>query len=148
VIGMTTDTTAAAAPGAAEELAGRIFSTLPPYLPIIEGYGDVARHTPDRRRCPGDTWPALSGWTCKERPTATRTGPLPDRSPAPAESVRSKPASPCSSGEQRILQLSASLAAGIPADIRDAITGLGDGNIARLVTSILHASGKRPENSR
>ena len=55
---------------------------------------------------------------------------------------------PCSGGERRILQLSASLAAGIPADLRDAVTGLDDGNIARLVTSILHASGKRPENSR
>jgi hypothetical protein len=49
---------------------------------------------------------------------------------------------PCSGGERRILQLSASLAAGIPADLRDAVTGLDDGNIARLVTSILHASGK------
>jgi hypothetical protein len=55
---------------------------------------------------------------------------------------------PCSDGERRILQLSAGLAAGIPADLSDAVTGLDDGNIARLVTSILHASGKRPENRR
>ena len=52
---------------------------------------------------------------------------------------------PCSGGERRILQLSASLAGGIPVDLRDAVTGLDDGNIARLVTAILHASGKRPE---
>ena len=51
---------------------------------------------------------------------------------------------PCSGGERRVLQLSASLAGGIPVDLRDAVTGLDDGNLARLVTAILHASGKRP----
>ena len=55
---------------------------------------------------------------------------------------------PCSGGERRVLELSSSLAGGIPVDLRDAVTGLDDGNIARLVTAILHASGKRPENSR
>jgi len=54
---------------------------------------------------------------------------------------------PCSGGERRVLQLSSSLASGIPVDLRDAVTGLDDANIARLVTAILHASGKRPENS-
>ena len=54
---------------------------------------------------------------------------------------------PCSSGERRILLLSASLASGIPVDLRDATTGLDDGNIARLVTAIGHASGKRPPSS-
>jgi len=43
--------------------------------------------------------------------------------------------------------LSASLAGGIPVDLRDAVTGLDDDNIARLVTAILHAAGKRPETS-
>ena len=51
---------------------------------------------------------------------------------------------PCSGRERRILQLSASLADGIPVDLRDAVTGLVDGNVAKLVTAILHASGKRP----
>ena len=55
---------------------------------------------------------------------------------------------PCSGGERRILQLSASLAGGIPVDLRDNVSGLDDGNIARLVTSILHTSGKRLKNSR
>ncbi len=50
---------------------------------------------------------------------------------------------PCSGGERRILELSSSLAGGIPVDLRDAITGLDDGNVARLVTAIMHASGKR-----
>jgi hypothetical protein len=54
---------------------------------------------------------------------------------------------PCSGGERRLLLLSASLAAGIPADLRDAATGLDDRNIQRLLTAIRHASGKRPENS-
>ena len=52
---------------------------------------------------------------------------------------------PCSAGERRVLMLSASLAGGIPVDLRDAATGLDDRNIQRLVTAILHASGKRPE---
>jgi len=52
---------------------------------------------------------------------------------------------PCSGGERRVLMLSASLAGGIPVDLRDATTGLDDRNVQRLVTAILHASGKRPE---
>ncbi|HEY5988323.1 MAG TPA: hypothetical protein VIV12_18385, partial [Streptosporangiaceae bacterium] len=54
---------------------------------------------------------------------------------------------PCSGGERRVLMLSASLAAGIPADLRDTVTGLDDRNIQHLITAIRHASGKRPENS-
>jgi hypothetical protein len=55
---------------------------------------------------------------------------------------------PCSGGERRVLELSSSLAGGIPVDLRDAVTGLDDDNITRLVTAILHASGKRPETSK
>lgn len=55
---------------------------------------------------------------------------------------------PCSGGEQRILRVTASLAGGVPVDLGDAVTGLDDENIARLVAAILHASGRRPENSR
>jgi hypothetical protein len=51
---------------------------------------------------------------------------------------------PCSGGERRVLQLSASLAEGIPVDLRDAITSLDESNVARLVTAVFHASGKRP----
>ena len=54
---------------------------------------------------------------------------------------------PSSGGERRLLLLSASLAAGIPVDLRDTVTGLDDRNIQRLLTAIRHASGKRPENS-
>ena len=54
---------------------------------------------------------------------------------------------PCSGGERRVLELSSSLAGGTLVNLSDAVTGLDDGNIARLTTAILHASGKRPENS-
>jgi hypothetical protein len=48
---------------------------------------------------------------------------------------------PCSGGERRILQLAASLAGGIPVDLRDAATGLDDHNTALLLTAIRHATG-------
>jgi hypothetical protein len=51
---------------------------------------------------------------------------------------------PCSGGERRILRLSASLANGIPVDLRDAIIGLDNDNTALLVTAIRQAAGKRP----
>lgn len=51
---------------------------------------------------------------------------------------------PCSGGERRILQLAAGLAAGIPVDLRDTVTGLDNDNAARLLTAIGHATGKRP----
>jgi hypothetical protein len=54
---------------------------------------------------------------------------------------------PYSGGERRILMLSCSLGAGIPVDLRDAVTGLDDLNVQRLLTAIRHASGKRPENN-
>ena len=50
---------------------------------------------------------------------------------------------PCSAGEQRIFKLAASLASGIPVDLNDAVTGLDQHNIQRLVTAIRHASGQR-----
>jgi hypothetical protein len=40
-----------------------------------------------------------------------------------------------------MLLLSASLAGGIPIDLRDAVTGLDSDNTARLLTAIRHAVG-------
>jgi hypothetical protein len=51
---------------------------------------------------------------------------------------------PCSGGERRILRLSASLAVDIPVGLGDAVTGLDGGNVARLITAIRNATGKRP----
>ena len=50
---------------------------------------------------------------------------------------------PCSGGEQRILKLAASLAAGIPVDLNDAVTGLDPHNSRLLVAAVLRASGQR-----
>jgi hypothetical protein len=52
---------------------------------------------------------------------------------------------PCSSGERRILQLAASLAAGAPVSLRDTVTGLDATNADRLLVAIRHAAGKRSE---
>jgi hypothetical protein len=51
---------------------------------------------------------------------------------------------PCSAGERRILAAAASIAAGIPVDLRDTATGLDAINVQRLITAIRHASGQRP----
>ena len=49
----------------------------------------------------------------------------------------------CSGGENRMLRLAASLAAGIPVSLRDALTGI-DGRATQLVVqAVLHASGHR-----
>jgi hypothetical protein len=46
-----------------------------------------------------------------------------------------------------MLRITASLADGLPVDLQDTLTSLDDENITRLVTAILHASGRRPVNS-
>jgi len=48
----------------------------------------------------------------------------------------------CSGGEQQMLKITASLADGIPADLRDTLTGLDDRNVQLLITAVLHASGQ------
>jgi len=48
---------------------------------------------------------------------------------------------PCSGGERRILQLAAGLAAGIPVDLRDTVTGLDHHNVNLLVDAVRHAVG-------
>jgi hypothetical protein len=49
---------------------------------------------------------------------------------------------PCSGGEQRILRLAASLADGIPVDLRDSLTGLDDHNITLVITAVRHTAGQ------
>ena len=51
---------------------------------------------------------------------------------------------PCSGGENRMLRLAASLAAGIPVNLRDALTGIDDRGIQLVTKAVLHASGHRP----
>ena len=51
---------------------------------------------------------------------------------------------PCSAGEKRMLRMTASLADGIPVDLRDNITGIDNHNVQLLLKAVLHASGQRP----
>jgi hypothetical protein len=50
---------------------------------------------------------------------------------------------PCSSSEGQVLRIAASLAAGIPLDVREAVSGLDAANIVLVVEAILHAAGHR-----
>ena len=51
---------------------------------------------------------------------------------------------PASGGERRILQLAASIAAGTPVSLHDAIPSLDNQNLKLLITAIRHAAGQRP----
>jgi hypothetical protein len=49
----------------------------------------------------------------------------------------------CSSGEGQVLRLAASVAAGVPVDLREALTGLDEGNSGLVAAAVLHAAGHR-----
>ena len=51
---------------------------------------------------------------------------------------------PCSSGEGQMLRLTASLGAGIPVNLRDALVRLDHDNIRLVQQAVLHAGGRRP----
>lgn len=53
----------------------------------------------------------------------------------------------CSSSEEQVLRLAASIADGIPVDLREALTGLDTANLNRLTTAILHANGHCPSST-
>ena len=74
------------------------------------------------------------------RPTGRRWPPSTGRPRSPPCGA----SLPCSGGEQRMLTITASLAGGIPVDLRDTLTGLDDRNVQLLITAVRHASGKRP----
>ncbi len=50
---------------------------------------------------------------------------------------------PCSASEGQMLRLAASLAKGIPVDLRDALTSLDADNIDLVARAVLHTSGRR-----
>ena len=50
---------------------------------------------------------------------------------------------PCSGGEARILRLAASLAGGVPVDLRDALTSLDSSNADLVSHTVKHATGHR-----
>jgi hypothetical protein len=49
----------------------------------------------------------------------------------------------CSGGEGQVLRLAASIAAGVPADLREAVTGLDERNAVLAAGAVLHAAGHR-----
>ena len=50
---------------------------------------------------------------------------------------------PCSAGEGRVLRIAASIAEGVPVDLREAVTGLDASNIVLVAEAVLHAAGHR-----
>jgi len=48
---------------------------------------------------------------------------------------------PCSGGEGRVLRIAASIAEGVPVDLREAVTGLDENNAALAAAAVLHAAG-------
>jgi alpha-D-ribose 1-methylphosphonate 5-triphosphate synthase subunit PhnL len=51
---------------------------------------------------------------------------------------------PLCGGEQRILQLAASIAEGFPVSLRDTLSSLDNRNLELLITAIRHAAGQHP----
>ena len=50
---------------------------------------------------------------------------------------------PCSGGEGRVLRIAASIAGGVPVDLREAVTGLDEANAVLAAAAVLHAAGHR-----
>lgn len=51
---------------------------------------------------------------------------------------------PCGSGENRLLRPAASIAAGIPVNLNDALSGLDHASISLVVRAVRHANAQRP----
>jgi len=51
---------------------------------------------------------------------------------------------PLCGGEQRILQLAASITEGLPVSLRDTLPGLDTRNLKLLISAIRHAAGQHP----
>lgn len=47
----------------------------------------------------------------------------------------------CSASEGQVLRIAASIAAGVPVDLRAAVTGLDEGNVALVAEAVLHMNG-------
>jgi hypothetical protein len=50
---------------------------------------------------------------------------------------------PCSGGEGRVLRIAASIAEGVPVDMREAVTGLDEDNAVLAAAAVLRAAGHR-----
>jgi hypothetical protein len=49
----------------------------------------------------------------------------------------------CSGSEAQVLRVAASVAEGVPVDLRDAVSGLDEVNLALVAQAVLHAGGRR-----
>jgi hypothetical protein len=49
----------------------------------------------------------------------------------------------CSSSEAQVLAIAASIAEGVPVDLRDALSGLDDHNLSLVAEAVAHAGGRR-----
>ena len=58
-----------------------------------------------------------------------------------ALAARRAGALPCSSSEEQILALAASIATGIPVPLGDLVSGLDEDNAVRVAIAVLHAAG-------
>ena len=58
-----------------------------------------------------------------------------------ALAARRAGALPCSSSEDQILALAASIATGIPVPLGDLVSGLDEDNAVRVAIAVLHAAG-------
>ena len=50
---------------------------------------------------------------------------------------------PCCGGKGRVLRIAASIAEGVPVDLREAVTGLDGNNAVLAAAAVLHAAGHR-----
>jgi hypothetical protein len=50
---------------------------------------------------------------------------------------------PCSGSEGQVLRLAASIAEGVPVDLRAALMGLDEANLSLVAKAVLHATGRR-----
>jgi hypothetical protein len=50
---------------------------------------------------------------------------------------------PCSPSEGQVLRIAASIADGVPVDLRDGVSGLDTANIVLVAEAVLHAAGHR-----
>lgn len=53
---------------------------------------------------------------------------------------------PCSPSEGQVLRIAASMADGVPVDLRDGLSGLDAANIVVVAQAVLHAAGHREAN--
>lgn len=49
----------------------------------------------------------------------------------------------CADSEAQLLRVAASIAEGVPVDLRDALSGLDQVNVVLVAEAVLHANGRR-----